>query len=114
MANPNPSPATRFRPGKSGNPGGCPKGRSITARLREILESDRIGDVTMPGDAHVADILAQTIMTQAINGDYRFVELVINRIDGKIPDKISIGSDVTSDTIREYLLGQTESPQADC
>lgn len=42
MANKNPSPATRFKPGVSGNPGGRPKGvaakaREHTGRAIEVL-----------------------------------------------------------------------------
>jgi hypothetical protein len=46
MANPDPSPSTRFAPGVSGNPAGRPKTKPLTDRLREILadpaEVDRV------------------------------------------------------------------------
>src|SRR5262249_25291819 len=42
MANPNPSPATRFRPGQSGNPGGRPRKHRLTDRIRAMLEDDAV------------------------------------------------------------------------
>jgi hypothetical protein len=105
MANANPSPSTRFPPGNSANPGGRPKGKSLTTRLREILDANELEGVDLADGEKVADVLAQVIVRKALAGDFRFVELVFNRIDGKVPDKISIGSDGTSDAIRDYLSG---------
>jgi len=38
-----PPVATRWKPGQSGNPGGRPKGESITALLRRVLEQEHHG-----------------------------------------------------------------------
>lgn len=41
MANANPSPATRWKPGESGNPGGQPKGTPhLKTRIKEYLRDN--------------------------------------------------------------------------
>ena len=65
-----------FPKGVSGNPSGRPKGAlSITAKLRELLQSD-------DGEA-----FAKAFMRYAKAGKFPFAKEVIDRIDGKLPDK---------------------------
>jgi hypothetical protein len=111
MANPNPSPATRFRPGNCANPGGRPKGPSLTARIRDLLDREELKGKALAAGKKVADVLAETIVEKATEGDFRFVELVINRVDGKVPDRVSIGSDGTTEAIRDYLFGKADAPE---
>ncbi len=77
MANQNPSPATRFARGKSGNPGGRPRGESLTARLRRYLDGrDKDG-------RHRAERLAQKIAELALSGGIQAIRLVLDRMEGK-------------------------------
>lgn len=81
MANPNPSPATRFQAGQTGNPGGRPKGRSVTSRLRELLEQHGLG-----GDEEAKtnlDLIAERIIAACLNGDHKFIETLLDRTEGK-------------------------------
>lgn len=68
MANPNPSPETRFKPGQSGNPGGKSaehveaerKAAEISALMRlQVLSrmQDRVTKITEAPDASLDDIL---------------------------------------------------------
>ena len=59
MANRNPSPRTRFKPGAewTGNAKGRPPGRSITAKLCELLGASTINGVPIEGGKTLADLL---------------------------------------------------------
>ena len=83
MANPNPSPATRFKPGNKANLAGRPPGRSITARLRELTEETKLGDTKIKDGKQVADLLSEVIVKQALKGDFRFVQLLLDRLEGQ-------------------------------
>ena len=74
-----------------------------------MLEKDSLTDVDLKGASKVADALAIIIVKKAIEGDYRFVELVVNRIDGKVPNQIAIDTHDTTELVRGYLLGTTDA-----
>ena len=71
-----------FLPGQSGNPGGLQKGKRITTLIREALEQDIDGK-------KVVEALAQIIIREALKGDFRFAREILDRIDGKVPDRIT-------------------------
>lgn len=72
-----------FKPGQSGNPGGRPKGTSITTILNRKL------DELDPDDGKSrAEKVAEVIVREALAGDYRFVDMLLNRTEGKIADKV--------------------------
>ena len=73
-----------FRPGVSGNPGGRPKGRSITARLREALESNRLGSKAVPDGKTVLDLVVEAILAEAAAGNSRIIKELLDRIEGKV------------------------------
>jgi len=67
-------------PGQTGNPGGRPKGSiSLVAILKQ-----RLADA--PADAAA---IIDKIVDQAMDGNERSQELLINRIDGKLIDRIA-------------------------
>ena len=72
-----PNPETQFKPGQSGNPGGRPKGRSIMARFRDLLDQVEIGGKPIKGGKQVADLIAETILRKTLEGDHRFVEIAL-------------------------------------
>jgi hypothetical protein len=69
-------------PGKSGNPGGQPKGKRLTTLLRDALDREHNGKA-------IAEIIAEVIVREALKGDYRFVKEIMERIDGKVPDRLT-------------------------
>ena len=66
-----------FRPGRSGNPGGRPKGQSLTALLRAQLDK-----------GNNAQALAKMIVDKALSGDIQFCKLIFERMEGKVPDRV--------------------------
>lgn len=85
---PFPNPDTQFKPGRSGNPLGKPRGRSVTARLRDLLDASEIGGKPLPNGKQVADLLAEVLLKNALKGDHRFVATVLDRVDGKVGDSV--------------------------
>ena len=65
--------------GKSGNPGGRPKGKSVTAALRALAESEHNGK-------SVVELLAERLMREALSGKFPFAKEVLERLDGKVAD----------------------------
>jgi hypothetical protein len=96
MANKNPSPSTRWKPGKSANPGGVPKDpdrdpdrdRTVAVALDELLHSRRIGKVEVPGGRLVLDLVCEKLLTEALKGNIRAMELLFDRAYGKVPTPI--------------------------
>ena len=78
-----PPPEHRWKPGQSGNPGGRPKGQSITASLRALLEKEHNGK-------RIVDLLAERIMKEALAGKFPFAKEVLDRADGKVTDKLEV------------------------
>jgi len=65
--------------GVSGNPGGRPRGRSITARLRELLDAD-----AGTGDGRtIAEEIARVLLEHAAAGDIKAVREVLDRTEGR-------------------------------
>lgn len=92
---------TRFKKGNKGGPG-RPPGRTITARLRKIIEED--------DDGKVADALAKAATSAALRGDFRFwnkiaemlegtsvntgqVNIVITHVGGSPPAQVEVDDD---------------------
>lgn len=83
MANPNPSAKTRFQPGNKANPGGRPKGKSLTSQLRDALAA--VDPATgKPAAAALVDVLVRL----ALEGDRQAIKDVFERVDGRVPDKV--------------------------
>lgn len=80
-----------FKKGQSGNPKGRPKGTSITSRLKKLCEQ---------AEGQGYEAIAQAMFKAAMKGDFRFCKEIIDRIDGKIPDKVE--SDNETKIIIEY------------
>ena len=72
----------QFKKGESGNPGGRPKGTSIEAQLRKRLSEGEAGD-------KLVDSLITVALRQALNGDFRFWNTILERVDGKVADRIA-------------------------
>ncbi len=97
--NPNMSGLRPWKKGQSGNPKGRPKGQTITERLRQIVMIDN--------DGAAAEALAKMCVSYAAKGDFRFFKELIDRIDGKTPDKLEA---VTDNTVRVVFESEPPKP----
>jgi hypothetical protein len=86
------NPATRFRPGRSGNPGGRPKGPTIATRLRKLL--DQPGLDGEASEKPIADRIAEMIVREALAGDIRFIREILDRTEGKVTARAVGGDEV--------------------
>ena len=68
---------TRWKPGQSGNPGGRPKGESIVALMRRVLERDHHGKP-------LSEVLAERIIKEALAGKPAMVKEVLDRLEGPV------------------------------
>lgn len=66
----------RFRPGKSGNPGGRPVGSGILPALRSAITPER------------AKAIADRAIALAEDGDGRLLALILDRLDGPVTQQI--------------------------
>lgn len=112
MPTPPPPKEHRFKPGDEwrGNPGGRPTGRSVSARLRDLLQKGEINGKPIKDGKQVADLLAEVILKKSLSGDYKFVDLILNRTEGKVPDRLQVEDDRDKiDTLIDELRGGFES-----
>ena len=67
--------ATRFKPGRSGNPNGRPK--KITDALNKVVTKKQ------------ARAMASAMVKQASDGNVMAFEAIANRIEGKVPQAVT-------------------------
>lgn len=73
----------RFKPGESGNPGGRPRGTvSIETELKRRLADGESGD-------EIIRQLVSEALSQALGGDYKFFNMILERIDGRVADRLA-------------------------
>ena len=99
--NPNPSPATRFKPGHNRpGPGRPRKGEAIGDALRELVEAEEITvcvtsrdgnreksrkthSIRVEDGSNIKIALATIILQKALGGDVAAIREVNDRVDGK-------------------------------
>ena len=113
MANPNGTPRNlrAFPRGRSGNPGGRPRGLSITATLRAELDRPCADDPSVTK----AERIAERLVGLALAGDLAAIREVLNRTEGKAVARQETGepgafddlADVPTTELRRYLAEST-------
>lgn len=73
----------QFKPGNCANPGGRPKGRSITALLNKILDEKAPG-----GDKTIGELVARQLIRQALGGKNDAIKELLDRTEGKATQKV--------------------------
>ena len=93
----------QFKKGQSGNPNGRPKGTSIEAKLRQRLSEGENGD-------RIVQSLISVALRQALNGDFRFWNTILERVDGKVAERIAgpDGEGLTVILERADAVGDTD------
>jgi len=79
---------TRWKKGQSGNPGGRPKGESLVALMRRVLEREHNGRPLM-------EVLAERLVKEALAGKFPFAKEVLDRVEGKVQDKLEVSGPMT-------------------
>jgi hypothetical protein len=74
--------------GTSGNPNGRPKGRSLTARLNDLLDQYELKGKRLPDGKQVADLVVEGLVLGAAKGGSRHLQEVFNRVEGKVADRV--------------------------
>jgi hypothetical protein len=107
VANPNPPTdhLSPWKPGQSGNPAGRPKGRTVGAVLR-----DRLAAIPDDDERPLADRVTDVIVREALAGDIRFVELLLNRTEGKVPQPITGEKTIVVQRVDRGLVSPTPEP----
>ena len=114
MANPNPNPEKRllnlrppFEKGTSGNPNGAPKYKLSKEALKELLllKATKNGK---DSETLVFDVLHQAQIKRAANGDTRAYSEIMNRIEGKPIERISVTS-----THEDQLLALSDEEKSE-
>ena len=98
-----------WKPGESGNPEGRPPGKSITSFLKERLEMgsytvvkgellnekmERTGKfVNIRMKITSKDELVAALLSQAKKGNIRAIECILDRIEGRPPLSVDIGTE---------------------
>lgn len=80
-----------WQPGQSGNPSGKNKGIRVSDHLKRIVEEDMIG-VEGVDKRTIGEAMARIGIEKALDGDIHFWRYIIDRLDGKIADKLEVSS----------------------
>lgn len=95
MANPNPSPETRWKPGQSGNPKGRPRaGLALAEAIR--ARGDEVITIGKGDEAIIAtrlEHILRTLYERAQVGDTRATDIILDRLAGKPRQSIEISGD---------------------
>ena len=81
MANPNPSPENRFKPGWKGGPG-APKGPRFTTRIMQLIEQGKLEDHV--ATAWLGMLLGDERFLKGRKPNYQFFKEFLDRVDGPI------------------------------
>lgn len=93
----------RIKKGEVLNPKGRPKGRSLHDRLRAILDDPENGE-------RIVEELVMTAINAANDGDFRFWKEIVERIDGKVPQRLS---DADGGSLTFVIEEAVQSPRDD-
>lgn len=101
----------QFKPGNRANPGGRPKGQSLTALLRRRLEA--VADEAT-GETYAEQFVNQWV-NAALDGNVPAIKEALDRTEGKVPDKIkaTLNSSESADHALAVVLKALEGfPEA--
>lgn len=90
-----PPKETQFKPGQSGNPTGRPKGKTISGELRKLIEKEGAKEA------------AKVILAKMRKGDMRAAEIVLDRTEGKVTQRVeNVGAQsiIVIEGVREDAL----------
>jgi hypothetical protein len=86
-----------WKPGQSGNPNGRPK---------KVVTDFILADLTA-NDSQAARALARVGLKKALEGDFRYFKEILDRVEGKVPDRLineEDGAEEMTDAKAERLM----------
>lgn len=72
--------AKPFKPGETGNPRGSSTTQRLTSALKQLMDKKE----------GIDEALANVVVSRALRGDIRYMELLFDRVDGKVLDKTEV------------------------
>tara|TARA_R100000084_G_C4636281_1_gene141169 strand:- start:32 stop:391 length:360 start_codon:yes stop_codon:yes gene_type:complete len=98
----------RFGPGNKGGPGRKPgtKVPSLKAALERAIVETLKGEGQEPRS--ILDALAQTALTMAKDGDFKFWKEIMDRIDGPVTQKVEQDQTIKVERMPTRSLEETE------
>jgi hypothetical protein len=113
MANPNPSPSTRFKPGAEwrGNAKGRPKKSPLTEYLIELLPATELAGKVLPDGKTALQCAVERWMIDIINGDARARGQALDRVEGRVPVAVQT-NELVADQLRK-AIELANDPNAD-
>ena len=74
----------QWQPGQSGNPSGKPRGARTWAGIMRDFSEKTSGEILGTSDKrNAADAIVQRLIADAIRGDRKAAEIVLDRMEGK-------------------------------
>jgi hypothetical protein len=70
--------------------------------MRDLLEKGEINGKPVRDGKQIADMLSEMWLKGALQGDFRFLKEILDRTEGKVPDRIA-GHDGGNPTV-EHLV----------
>jgi Family of unknown function (DUF5681) len=110
-----PSKEHQWPPGKSGNPGGRPRRKPITDRIRELLEQPALPGpdgqrLIVPPGMTLADVIAIAYVIDAALGDVKARKELVDRVEGKsLPGTNETDEVDARDALRAQALEMTRA-----
>jgi hypothetical protein len=93
-------------PGKSGNPGGRPKG--FTRLLRELMSKTELCGEILPGGRTVEQALVEAAALHAIKGNASILNQIIERLEGPVRDRLA--DEIAKSVVFEIIPNGRERP----
>jgi len=100
------SEATRFKQGRSGNPGGRPRTAPLSQACREVLAQP------VPDDSKgrtYAEAIAQALAEKALAGDIRAAQEIADRAEGRARQSIEIQSGALREAFERMTSEELEA-----
>jgi hypothetical protein len=106
----------QFKPGESGNPSGGHKGLHLTTLLRKLLDEEievEDAETHLKRKIRKAELVTVALLKQANKGNVKAIREILDRIDGKVPQKIGLTGADGEALIPPQIIFAPISPRQD-
>ncbi len=85
---------------------------------KRLAVRGQIGETTLAEGKTAAAVMIENAIEQAVNGDFKYFAEILNRIDGKVPDKVHLaganGGALFSHTQQRAMLANPKAIELAC